>query len=515
MNQFNRYRNFLMLFISCFLLNDTLIAAQSPLPDIGSSVNKHLSVNKEQLIGDVLVRQLKGQAPLLQDILVTDYLKTVGFKIVSQNPDAMNRKFDFFLINAPSINAFAMPGGYIAVHSQLILKADTEDELAGVLAHEIAHVTQRHLARRFERSNQLSIPTMIGVFASLIAATQSSGNGGNVAMGGLSAVLAGQQQILINYTRANEAEADRVGIQSLANAGYNPDGMSGFFEKMLREYRNLPKPPEFLLTHPISERRLAEARNRAFNLVPHKNHSQNTFWIMQERIRAQVITDKALLNEKWYQQRIKQLSGKNNKAHREALLHGYSLWLSQHNKTRQAVNIAKKLVAAHPKNIAHTDLLASAYIKNKQPEKAKQLLLNFLHHTPLNFPLSITLAQAEMELKDYANALNLLLSLAYQHPDVAELFKILAKAQAAAGKEDESRESQGQYLYATGDLNGALFQYNLALNGRSIDPYFNKRVRARINAIEEELLTVRGGRGGSRKKKPRRFQQNYSSSHNY
>ncbi|HFB67240.1 MAG TPA: M48 family peptidase, partial [Aeromonadales bacterium] len=93
MNQFNRYRNFLMLFISCFLLNDTLIAAQSPLPDIGSSVNKHLSVNKEQLIGDVLVRQLKGQAPLLQDILVTDYLKTVGFKIVSQNPDAMNRKF--------------------------------------------------------------------------------------------------------------------------------------------------------------------------------------------------------------------------------------------------------------------------------------------------------------------------------------------------------------------------------------------------------------------------------------
>lgn len=493
----------LKLFIGLFILQNTLFAAQSPLPDIGSSVNKHLSVNKEQHIGDILVRQLKGEAPLLQDILVTDYLKTVGFKIVSHNPDAMNRKFDFFLIKSPSINAFAMPGGYIAVHTQLILKADTEDELAGVLAHEIAHVTQRHLARRFERSNQLSIPTMLGVFASLIAATQSSGNSGNVAIGGLSAVLAGQQQILINYTRANEAEADRVGIQSLAKAGYNPDGMSGFFEKMLRESRNLPKPPEFLLTHPISERRLAEARNRAFNLASHKNHNQNTFWIMQERIRAQVVTDQSLLNEKWYQKRIKDLSGKADKSHREAILHGYSLWLSQHDKPQQAVKIAKKLVAAHPKNIAHTDLLASVYISDNQPAKAKKLLLNFLHYSPLNFPLSITLARAELKLKDYTHALNLLLSLAYQHPDEAQLFKILAKAQAAAGKEDESRESQGQYLYAIGDLNGALFQYNLALNGRSIDPYFNKRVRARINAIESEMLTVRGGR----KKKSHRYRE--------
>ncbi len=491
MSLLSKYFFFLLLVIGYGFSDRTLLAEQSPLPDIGSSVNKHLSVNKEQHIGDVLVRQLKGQAPLLQDILVTDYLKTVGFKIVSQNPDAMNRKFDFFLIKAPSINAFAMPGGYIAVHTQLFLKADTEDELAGVLAHEIAHVTQRHLARRFERSNQLSIPTMIGVFASLIAATRSSGNG-NVAIGGLSAVLAGQQQILINYTRANEAEADRVGIQSLANAGYNPDGMSGFFEKMLREYRNLPKPPEFLLTHPISERRLAEARNRAFNLAAHKNRKQNTFWIMQERIRAQVVTDKTLLNDKWYKKQIKQLSGKKNTAHREAVLHGYSLWLAQHDQAKRAVTIAKKLVASHPKNIAHTDLLAGVYLKNNQPRQAKKLLLAFLHHTPLNFPLSIELARAELILKEYDEAVNLLLSMAYQHPDEAELFNILARAQAAAGKEDESRESQGQYLYAIGDLNGALFQYNLALNGRSIDPYFNQRVRARINAVEAELLTVRG-----------------------
>ncbi len=338
---------------------------------------------------------------------------------------------------------------------------------------------------------------MIGVFASLIAATQSRGS--NAAIGGISAVLAGSQQILINYTRANEAEADRVGIASLAAAGFNPDGMAGFFEKLLQEYRNSPKPPEFLLTHPISERRLAEARNRAFNLVNYKKRPQGTFWIMQERIRAEVISDKSLLNEKWYALNIKKRTG----LHKDALLHGYSLWLSLHDKTAEAVTIAKKLVKKYPKSIAHTDLLASTYLANDQAGKSERLLQKFLYHTPLNFPLSILLAKAEMKLKQYDKALNLLLSMAYQHPDEAELFKILAKAQAAAGQDDEARESQGQFLYATGDLNGALFQYNLALNGRSIDPYFNTRVRARINTIEIEMLTLKGSRKRPSRKRRR------------
>lgn len=474
----------LLLFILCG--NAYVFANSNTLPDIGSSTNKILSVTKEQQIGDVLFRQLKGKAPILHDILATNYLRTIGFKIVANNSDAMNRKFDFFLIDSPDINAFAMPGGYIAVHTGLILKADTEDQLAGVLAHEIAHVTQRHLARRYERSSQLSIPTMIGMFATLIAATQS--NNSDTAIGGLSAIMAGSKQILINYTRANEAEADRIGIQSLSNAGYNPNGMAEFFDKLLQESGHRKDSLPFLRTHPVSAKRQAEARNRALNLTRHKNHDRTRFWIIKERIRALAQNDKNILNDKVYKKLLADSTG----ALHDAILHGYSLWLSRHGNAEQAVSIAKDLVKRNPKSILHTALLADTLIRNNQPQLAKQLLTKFLSKTPLNFPTTMLLAKAELKLGQFKKARNLYLSMAYQHSDESELFKSLAVAQAKSGMEDESRESQGQYLYSIGDIDGALMQYKLALNGRSDDPYFNSRVRARIISLERELLQVRG-----------------------
>jgi len=491
---FNRF----ILWVLMISIQGIVYAAPISLPDIGNSADRNMSVSKEQQIGDVVARQLKGQAPLLKDILVTNYLRTLGFKLIAQNPNAMNRKFDFFIINSPVINAFAMPGGYIAVHTGLILKADSEDQLAGVLAHEIAHVTQRHLARRYERSSQLSIPTMLGMFATLIAATQSNNN--DAAIGGLSAVMAGSKQLLINYTRANEAEADRIGIQSLSDAGFNPNGMAEFFEKLLKESGHRRSAYPFLLTHPLSEKRMAEARNRALNLPKRHNHDMARFWIIKERIRAEVIHDSSILNEKWYEKNLALLKGK----HRDALLHGYSLWLTLHGKTQKGVDIASQLVKKYPKSILHTALLANAYIENENWHKAQKLLTRFLEKTPLNFPTTMLLAKAELKLKHYRKARNLYLSMAYQHPDEPELFKSLAIAQSKSGRVDESRESQGQYLYSIGDIDGALFQYKMALNGRSDDPYFNTRVRARIIALERELLTVRGQQ--KRKRKRGRFQ---------
>jgi predicted Zn-dependent protease len=484
------FRSTILSLMTALIVTTTVHSSPNDLPDMGSSIDQYLSLNKEQELGDSLIRQLQGQAPLLQDPLINGYIKTIGFKIVAQNNEALNRQFDFFVLSAPSINAFAMPGGYIFMHSGLLLKASTEDEMAGVLAHEIAHVTQRHIARRFEKASQLSFPSLLGMLAALVV---SQGNA-QAGIAGVTAINASAQQLIINHTRSNESEADRVGIETLTDAGFDPDGMTGFFEKLLQQYRHVPKPPEFLLTHPLSERRLAEARTRALGLPRPNYRDQSIFWIIQERVRAIEITNPLMISEDQYMRRLELVHG----AKKDAILHGYALWLSKTKNSKKAVDIAKKLVEKHPKSIEHRVLLGEVYIADGQYKKAIQTIQQFLSYTPLNYPLTMTLAEAQRLSKNYQAALNLLLPMAWQHPNEPLLFKTLAEVQSLNGMTDESKESQGQYLYAIGDLAGALFQFQQALNGKSTDPYFNTRVRARISDIQEQLAELRGGRSKSR-----------------
>ncbi len=490
-----KFVSLLLLLVSAVLTFSSAQAAPNDLPDMGSSIDQYLSLNKEQALGDSLIRQLKGQAPLLEDPLINGYIKTIGFKIVAQNKEAINRQFDFYVISAPSINAFAMPGGYIFMHSGLILKAATEDEMAGVLAHEIAHVTQRHIARRFERASQLSFPSLLGMLAALVIAQGNAEAG----IAGITAISAGSQQLIINHTRSNEAEADRVGIQTLTDAGFDANGMSGFFEKLLQQYRHFPKPPEFLLTHPLSERRLAEAKTRTLNLPRPNYRPQDTFWIIQERVRAIEITNPLLISDSEYQRRLDLATG----AKKDAILHGYALWLSKTEDVLRAVKVAESLIKKYPKSIHHRVLLGEVYIANGDYQKAIATIQKFLLHTPLNYPLTMTLAEAQQLAGNHKQSLDLLLPIAWQHPDEPLLFRRLAFVQRANGMKDESSESQGQYLYAIGDLSGALFQFQQAINGRSDDPYFNTRVRARIAAIQDELAEIRGVRKKPQKRRNR------------
>ncbi len=489
-----KFQTPLLALTTAFWVFSSVQAAPNDLPDMGSSIDQYLSLNNEQILGDSLIRQLQGQAPILQDPLINGYIKTVGFKIVAQNNEALNRRFDFFVLSAPSINAFAMPGGYIFMHSGLILKASTEDEMAGVLAHEIAHVTQRHIARRFERASQLSFPSLLGMLAALVV---SQGNA-KAGIAGITAITAGSKQLIINHTRSNESEADRVGIESLTKAGFDPDGMTGFFGKLLQQYRHVPKPPEFLLTHPLSEKRMAEAKTRALSLPRPRFRDQAKFWIIQERVRAIEITNPMLISDDEYQRRLELVSGDK----KEAILHGYAYWLSQTENTQKGLKIAQGLVSRHPKSIEHRVLLGQMYIAVGDYKGAIKTIEEFLSHTPLNYPLTMVLAEAEQLSGNFDRSLQLLLPIAWQHPDEPLLFKRLADVQSANGMKDESRESQGQYLYAVGDLQGALFQFQQALNGKSTDPYFNTRVRARIADIQDQLAELHGGkrRNQSRRK---------------
>src|SRR5262245_42986661 len=243
----------------------TLAQGANDLPDIGSPASSALSLDDEYRIGLQIVRQLRDEGQVIDDPEATEYLQGLGSRIVAQASGDSGQRFQFFFVRDDTINAFALPGGFIGVNYGLVLATRNEAQLAGVLAHEIAHVTQRHIARRVRSQGRQSIATMAAILASILigAATGSS----DAAMGGISMAQGAAMQQQINFTRANENEADRVGMGFLAAAGFDPYGMPDFFETMGRrtslQATNRNALPEILQSHPVTTNRIAESRARA------------------------------------------------------------------------------------------------------------------------------------------------------------------------------------------------------------------------------------------------------------
>ena len=254
---------------------------KNTLPDIGVVASEVLTLDKEMLVGDAIMRQMRGQAPVIDDPVLTEYIQDLGNRLVLQ---AENTKFpfEFFIINNSAMNAFAFYGGHVGVHSGIITRADTESEVASVLAHEVTHVTQRHLARRAlsqQRSSPLQIASMLGSILLAMANPEA----GIAAMQTSTAVA---HQLNIDYTRSNEQEADRIGIDILYQAGFDPKAASTFFGKMAEEYRTRSLPPERLLTHPLTEKRIADARNRMRRYPDVRLHPSLSFNLAKARLLA-------------------------------------------------------------------------------------------------------------------------------------------------------------------------------------------------------------------------------------
>ena len=243
-----------------------LAQAQEKLPDIGSSAGELLTPARQAEYGAMMLRELRNYGYLLDDPLVNDWLQTMGTRLGS-NSDQPRQPYTFFVMKDRQINAFATLGGYIGVNAGLVLTAEREDEVAAVLSHEIAHVTQQHVLRGVERAQRDQIPILLGMLAAVVAAQASnSTSSGNATMAAISSGMGLMQQRQINYTRSNESEADRLGIRTLARSGYDVDAMAGFFERMSAAMRGNDggyQTPDFLQTHPVNTTRISEAKARA------------------------------------------------------------------------------------------------------------------------------------------------------------------------------------------------------------------------------------------------------------
>ncbi len=241
-------------------------AADTRLPNLGSSAGKVASPEEQRQYGFYVLHELRNQNGVLDDALLADWLNTLGYRLVSNSPQP-DQPFTFFIVRDNDINAFALPGGFVGVNVGLITTTENESEVAAVLAHEISHVTQNHLIRAVEAEQKMTPLMMLAMLGAIVAASHSSPySTGNADVGAIAAVQGLAQQMQINFTRQDEAEADRVGIATLAKSGFDPDAMAGFFERMQRALRpgfDENDIPALLMDHPVTTTRISEAKARA------------------------------------------------------------------------------------------------------------------------------------------------------------------------------------------------------------------------------------------------------------
>ncbi|NJN36950.1 MAG: M48 family metalloprotease, partial [Nitrospiraceae bacterium] len=243
-------------------------AQDNRLPDIGSSANELLNPMQQAEYGSMLLSQLRHYGYVLDDPLIDSWLRSVGHRLAAAS-DKPQQPFTFFMLKDRAFNAFATLGGYIGTNAGLVLAAESEDEVAGVLSHEVAHVTQTHVLRSVERAQKDSVPILLAMLGAIAIAQSSGGNSSDDAsMAALASAQALMQQRQIDYTRSNESEADRLGIQTLARAGYDPQAMAGMFTRMqaisrVNQGGERERTPDYLRTHPVNTTRISEARARA------------------------------------------------------------------------------------------------------------------------------------------------------------------------------------------------------------------------------------------------------------
>ncbi len=312
---------------------------------------------EDQEAGQNFFAMIQQQLPLVSDDVIEDYVQSLGYRLVAYS-DAPTHPFHFFVIQQDIINAFAGPGGYVGVFGGLINTTQTESELASVMAHEIAHVTQDHLQREQDKSKNLSLPAIAAMVAAI-----ATGNGA-IAAGSISSITAGSMQYEINNTRTFEEEADSVGIQTLARAGFNPYAMANFFKRLLEESRYDSTPIPILMDHPVTAERVALAEQRAKTLATKKNYpSSNRYYLAKARMQY------ALAHND-----------------RDFLEHS----LDSYNKD--------------PNNFYQQYLLALAKFKNRQYSQSNDLLQQLMRAYPDEIIYPYTLAQAAFLVKNYAQA---------------------------------------------------------------------------------------------------------------
>lgn len=446
------------------------------LPDIGEPADQSLSPADERRIGREVVGQLYRYQIVDEDAELQDYLVKMGDRLLAAS-NAPQTDIRIFTIADRRINAFALPGGYIGMNRGLLMAATTESEVAGVLAHEIAHVTQRHIARTQEGIGTASLATWAAVLLAIIAGSADP----DVVLGALSVGGAINQQRAVNYTRSHELEADRLGIQTLSAAGYNPYGVVNFFSTLEQQTRLYGSGvPEILRTHPLNTRRISEARARADNMPPVENEDNQDFELMQARAR---VLSQARPSESL------DYFGQLTRARDPKLAHYYGLALAQvrAGQPEQALETLKPLMEEHPRNLNLMLAQAEAQRAARHTKDAFATYQRAVTLYPRSGAATLEYASWLIDQGEPVEARRLLLRHEQALRDHVRALRLLADAAEMTGDHAESAFQMANYHFARGDAGTALAHLDAGLRIATLGDQERARLTARRTEVRASL----------------------------
>ncbi|PKO45188.1 MAG: peptidase M48 [Betaproteobacteria bacterium HGW-Betaproteobacteria-22] len=459
------------------MLPFSLVLRANELPDLGDVSATVLSPLQERAIAEQILRQVAVSEDVLRDAEVTDYLQTLGARLVENGPDK-RQKFNFFVVQDASINAFAMPGGVIGVHTGLMLAANSESELASVLGHEIGHVTQRHLARMLASQKYDTFKNLAGVALALLVARSNP----QLATGALTTASAIGVQNQLDYTREHEREADRIGLQILDSGGFDVRAMPQFFSTLQRSSRFYEgTAPSFLRTHPLTTERIADVANRVQTMHYKQVPDSIEFQLVRAKLRALQGGAQSAID--LFEQGIRERRYMSEAAEH----YGLAVALLRKGAYAQVAQELAWLKQNAPPHAMIENLNVRLAVQQNNPQQAALQYQAALKVYPASRALIYGYAEHFLAMRQANEAEALLKSKLDLYADDAYLYDLLAKAYAIQNKNLLSHQAQGESYYRKYDLARAIEQMDLASKAGDGDFYQKSIVEARLKELRRMM----------------------------
>lgn len=472
---------------SACLCFSSLASAQKALPSLGDRISGTVSLGQEYAMGQQFLSQIRRSAPTIPDALLNNYLETLTYKLASRS-ELQDHRLSFVIIDSQDLNAFAAPGGVIGVNTGLFLNAQTEAEFASVMAHEIAHVSQRHFARGVDDAQAGRVTQLASLLASvLVMATSDSGHG----VAAVTAARGLAKDAQLRFSRSNEAEADRIGQNTMFNAGFNPDSMASLFERLIAINRFGRRPPEFLLSHPVTESRIADARGRS-SRYPNKDYSDN---LEYQIMRARVITHYAANKADAVTQYKNKLENSSTEFEVDSNTYGLAVAYWENKQYGLATQTLAPLLEKDPNRISYAVTQAEIYTAQNEAGRTVQFLDRHLTINPNNHPLTMAYYDALNKSRKYSEAARVLENHTQNRKADHSLWYQLAETWGQAGNVSKVHQSRAEYFILLSDYSRAREQLGFALkiesdNGDS--PADEARLRQKIRDLEQLVRGLQG-----------------------
>ncbi|HBN89569.1 MULTISPECIES: M48 family metalloprotease [Rheinheimera] len=456
-------------------------SAHADLPDLGGNAFNTITPDKEKQLGDVMMRQTRGSLPMVYDPLLDEYINSLGNRLVARAND-VKFPFKFYWIDNKNINAFATLGGNVTSHTGTLAIADSESEFASVMAHEIAHVTQRHIARFVEAQSQKAPLTLAGILGAIVLATVNPEAG----MAAMMATQGASQQSAINFTRGNEQEADRIGMQIMVDAGFDPYAVPNFFRKLSEQSRFVNQQLAFLQTHPLSQSRVSDTRLRAEQFQQRFIPDSQDFTLTKARVLARYHYGKNDA-ETVFRKKLTEPGG-NTKANQ----YGLAIALLDKGDLQQSRKLIEQMLEKDEHNLYYIDVYTDILLAQKEYQLCLDMLEQQYLLRPNNQVVTLNYANAALTSGAPRLAIHLLKSLLFYKSDNILAYDLLSEAYKAVGDFARFYEARADLSYQRADYPRAIDDLNEALNHlKPEEKLENRRLEAKKRQLQTEFDRLR------------------------